>query len=257
MPLIPFPNVPKLPGVPQLLRSAVGSLPPAVGLGAIAVGRLAQAFTSTVQWGIFDSTSQARPRGILSRIIKPKLFASERKPVINPDSIIDFGYRNDYQISNFPVQQGQFASYNKVATPFEIQLRLTKGGSKADRVAFLQEVDAVVASTKLFTVLTPEKEYMGLNLSRYEVSRRGVQGAFFLTDVDLFFIQIREVQPSYTSSSAATSNSSVDPALPPENQGQVQLSRVGQLKADGEKTLARLQEFNRRNNGGSPTDGIP
>ena len=222
MPLIPFPNVPKLPGVPQLLRSAVNSVSPSIGLAAVALGRLALAFTSQIQWGIFtDSASPGIDIGTTNPI-DGRARQQTRTPVLMPDSIVDFDYRNDFQVSTFPVQQGQFASYNKVANPFEIALRLAKGGSKADREQFLADIEALTFTTALYTVLTPEKEYTSLNFTRYELNRRGVTGAYFFAEVDLFAIQIREVIPSYTSQSAATANSSVDGALPPENQGQLQ-----------------------------------
>lgn len=222
MPLIPFPNVPKLPGVPQLLRSAVNTVAPAVGLAGVALGRLALAFTSQIQWGIFADDQTPQIDVATTNPIDPRARQQTRVPVLMPDSIIDFGYRTDYQVSTFPVQQGQFASYNKVASPFEISLRLTKGGSKADREQFLSDIEALIFTTALYTVLTPEKEYTSVNFTRFELYRRGVTGAFFFAEVDLFAIEIREVIPSYTSQSAATANSSVDAALPVENQGQLQ-----------------------------------
>ncbi len=207
MPRIQFPNVPKLPGVPQLLRSAANSaLPAPVALAGVALGRLALAFTSSIQWGIFD----------------PGTDGGEPRMVIQPDSIMDFGLRNDYNVSTFPIQQGQFASYNKVATPVELVLRVTKGGTKADREQFLRDVESTSFGLRLLNILTPERTYSGYNLTRYEITRRGVEGAFFFAEVDLFFLEIRQVIASYTTQSAATANSGVDAALPPSNQGQLQ-----------------------------------
>ena len=220
MPRIPFPKVPKLPGVPQLLRSAVNSASPQVGLGAVALGRLAQAFTSKVQWGIFDRN---------------------QKLVVEPDSIVDFGFRNEFQVSTFPVQQGAFASYNKVANPYEIMVKLSKGGTKADREQFIANLESLLFSLEVYVVMTPEKIYENVNLTRYEVTRRGVQGAYFFADVELFFLEIREVPASYTPESAATVNSRVAAALPPQNVGRVQ-ALVNQTEA----TLKKLDAFKQK-----------
>lgn len=207
MPRIHFPNVPKLPGVPQILRSAAGSVIPApVALAGIALGRLALAFTSQIQWGVFDRGTD----GGANRL------------VIKPDSIMGFDLLNDYTVSTFPVQQGNFASYNKVATPIEIILSMTKGGSKADREQFLRDLESGAFSLRLLTILTPEREYPNMNLIRYKINRRGVEGAYFFAEVDLFFLEIRQVTVSYTTQSAGTANSTVPAALPPANQGQVQ-----------------------------------
>ena len=60
MPLIPFPSVPKLPGVPALPRSA--KFPPIVraGLGLLQ-GMLWRIFQVQTRWGIWDS--KGKPLG--------------------------------------------------------------------------------------------------------------------------------------------------------------------------------------------------
>ena len=236
IPALPFPNVPNLPGVPNVPRALppIGTVPgsvnaqataniasgPAAGIaailqsilgtspGATTIGVQApadvlfQAANSAVKWGIFDSNNRL---------------------VVDPDSIVDFAKRSEWRVANFPVQAGQFASYNKVKVPFDISVRLTKGGSTLDRTTFLQQLDTVSASLALYTILTPEQSYLGCNIMRVEITRRGKLGAYFI-DAEVFFQQIIEVTPQYSSTNVAssTANANPDTAIPSQQQGVVQ-----------------------------------
>ena len=164
---------------------------------------LFQATKAAPVWGVFNTTGSQ---------------------VINADNVMAFEYRGEYSISNFPVQQGAFASYNKVAHPFDTSVILTKGGSEADRTAFLLQCETVAASLDLFNIVTPEKQYLNANTTRMELSRKDVKGAFFLV-VELFFTQIVQVDAQYSASGTQgtnTANASTPDAVPPINQGNVQ-----------------------------------
>lgn len=201
VPKSPFPNVPPLPGVPQVRRNPLfpTSAPPVLGL-ALAVGRLWQSLTATPQWGIFNAKGQR---------------------VVLPDSVMDLAQRNDSRISDFPVQAGSFASYNKVANPFDVVVRLVKGGTKAERQLFLEAVQGLAESLDLFTVLTPERSYRNVNVTGYELTRRGVGGAHFL-DVDVFLREVRQVSPQYSEAAKSTQNAQDPGSVPPANQGKLQ-----------------------------------
>lgn len=197
-----FPNVPNVPGVPQLARSGLFPVTPTPELGNPAVqGALWQSASGAPTWGIFDA--------------KGKL-------VVDPDNIVNFDNRNEWRISTYPVQQGQFAQYNKVAVPYEISVRLTKGKTKTERKNFLASIDKIAGDLNLYTIVSPERSYVGVNVLRYEVARRGVQGAFFLAEVDIYFIQIQEVQPQYSTTGQATANAQDPTAFDPVNGGLVQ-----------------------------------
>ena len=211
LPIIPvpqFPNVPFMPGIPQMLRAATAlpviSAPPV--LPAAPQGVLWQAAQTKPVWGVFDS---------------------DNNPVLTPDSIVDFSQRQEYRVSDFPVQQGQFASYNKVTLPFEIAIKMTSGGTADDRRLFLNEVATVAASTDLYTIVTPEATYLNCNATHFEVTRRGTQGAFFLDDVEMHFRQIVEVTAQYsTTNQTSTANAQNPSAVPAVNQGQVQAQPI-------------------------------
>lgn len=208
--------VPQIPGLPQL---PLGAATPVVSLIASeAISSLLwQASQSPPAWGVFDANGNQ---------------------VLEPDSVLEFSNRQEYEISDFPVQAGSFASYNKVIRPFQVQLRFSKGGTQDDRSSFLQALDALAASLDLYTITTPERVYLNVNLERYEVIRRGAKGAYFLTEVDAYFTQIIEVQPQYTTTPVLP-NSQSAAAQPTSNVGNVQpQTPSSQQTQDGQAALA-------------------
>lgn len=221
MSLIPFPNVPALPGVPQLARSsqnALTSLGPVLS-GVAAVGALLKAFSTTITWGIFKQVpppSAPDADGLVTVTVQGNL-----TPVVTPDSILEFSYKNEYDISDYPIQDGSFASYNKVANPFETSVRMSKGGSQSDRAAFLAQIDQIIGTLDMYYILTPEKAYRNINPYRQELTRRGAGGAYFLTEVDLFFREVRTATAQYTQTSTVTTNAQQASAQPVQNTGTV------------------------------------
>jgi hypothetical protein len=219
IPKPPFPNVPKLPGVPQLARSP--QFPPApaavVSLG-LALGRLWQSIFAQPQWAIYKANPVRKAADGLDEVP----VVSERTPVVAPDSFGEFGYRNEWVVSDFPVQDGSFASYNKVAQPFEIYVRMYKGGSKEARKRFLDSIEAIAGTTDLYDIVTPEHVYLNVNVIRFEVARRGERGAFFLSEVDLYFREIRQVSATYTTTAVTTEHAQNSSAADVVNTGVVQ-----------------------------------
>jgi hypothetical protein len=211
VPTIPYPGIPQLPpnaAVPVitlLASEAISSL-------------LWQASIVPPAWGVFDA---------------------DRNQVLFPDSVLEFSNRQEYEVSNYPVQNGAFASYNKVIRPFEISLRLSKGGTLNDRIDFLADIAALAASIALLTVVTPERTYQDVNLNRFEVTRRGAKGAYFLTEVDCYFVQIVQVQAQYTTTAVQLPNAVSPAALPTSSVGNVQPGTPSsQITQDGNSAMA-------------------
>lgn len=218
-----FPNVPQLPGVPQLLRSPLFPAAAApILLGGLALGQLAAALNVQPVWGLFDSNGDI---------------------VIQPDSVVDFGYRNGYTVGTYQVQRGNFAAYDKVSNPYELEVRMTKGGTENDRKNFIADIEGTLTDAQsdpfnlmLYTLRTPERSYENVTLERYELDRRGGSGANFI-DAYLYFKEIRQVSPQYTATASATMNAQNPAALPPENQLRVQPEAPGLVSFDPTSAL--------------------
>lgn len=203
MPRITYPDVPNASGVPQVLREVTNTVAPVLGAAA-GISQLVRSFTSKPVWGIYKPEETARvestdPDTGEVTFTSTKVVA-KRTPVVTPDSITEFGNQAEWSVTSAPTQNGSFADYNRVAVPSETHVRMTKGGSEADRYLFIKQIEAL-NSTQLYDIVTPEKTYSNRNITRFEITRRGEKGAFWLSEVDLYFREIRVVTSAYENTS--------------------------------------------------------
>ncbi len=196
MPLYPYPDIPPLPGVPPLPRSI--DVPPAVGLvfGEVA-SILLNALQSPAQWGIIDQNGNVLGGGEQSLSLIQSIQAQmtgTQGPILSFNAL---EYVKETRISDFPIEQGSFASFNKVELPGNSTVTLALAGSVSDRSSFLNAIDAACTSTNLFFVVTPETAYGPVSLERYNYSRRSERGATLLM-VEISCKEIREVSAVYS-----------------------------------------------------------
>ena len=145
-------NIPLVPGVPSLSAVATG-----LGAGPILAIANELGFDFGVpQWGIFDKSGN---------------------PVLTGDCVAELGYRRDYQISDYPVEDGGFASYNKVQRPAQFTVAFMVGGADSDRATFLNKAEAIAASLTLYSVATPEVAYPSVNVTGITYRRTSSHGA--------------------------------------------------------------------------------
>lgn len=111
-------------------------------------------------------------------------------PVIVADQVTAFRFRKEYELLSYPVEQGAFETYNKVAKPFTPTLRVATGGSVADKEAFLDSIDAIVGDLNLYDVVTPEVIYSSVNVEGYNYDRTAVRGVGLLA-VDILLKEVR------------------------------------------------------------------
>lgn len=167
---------------------------------------LINALTSKRHWGIFDKDGNA---------------------VLTGDSVFAFDFTRDSSIAKYPVEKGDFASYNKVQVPFGIKLTFTKGGDVGERALFLKKVDQLQATTTLYTVITPELNYSNVNITHYDFRRTSQNGVTLLV-VDVWCEQVRQSAPLQFSQTDTPSTTApvTAPANPesasPVNSGPVQ-----------------------------------
>jgi len=203
MDLIPkslYPLVPNAPGVPAVLRDGAKILDGATG-GLLGISDALDSIlgTSAEQWGIFNPLSG--------------------QSIALADSVVSIQYRNESRISDYPVEQGSFASYNKVANPYDVRIRMVKGGRQEDRSSFLSAIEAASIVTDLYTVVTPEKTFENANITGYDYARETLNGAYvIIVDID-----IREVRTTATAMFAATKSPNCAAA---DYQGQVYAAPV-------------------------------
>src|SRR5262249_7403244 len=90
----------------------------------------------------------------------------------------------------YPLEQGAFETYDKVAVPFEARVRFSAGGNVLDRQALLNSIAAIAGTTELFSVVTPEAIYPHVNNVHYHYPRAADKGGGLLA-IDVFVRQVR------------------------------------------------------------------
>jgi hypothetical protein len=202
MPIIPkalYPLVPNAPGVPAMLRN-VAKVADAATLGFLGISDALDLLIGSeqVQWGVFTKAGN---------------------PVAIADSVLSFDYRNGSRMSDYPVEQGAFASYNKTSDPYEVRIRMVRAGSERERTDFIFALEAAAASLDTFEVRTPEIYYTGANIDSFDYRRETRNGAGVII-AELHLREIREPMNAVLYSPKAPG------AAAPQSQGQVQTGPV-------------------------------
>ena len=132
------------------------------------------------------------------------IFGQDGAPLLAVDSVADIEYARDYRISDYPQEKGAFASYNKVKTPYRAKMGFYISQTRA---AFLNAIEAAVASLDFVTVATPEISYASANLTHYTY-RRQVKSGVTLIRVEVECEEVRVLagtQPAAAQSTNAAS----------------------------------------------------
>lgn len=224
---IPFPNVPNVPGVPAIPRSPNVTPSLSAGLGLLQ-GILWRTFQVDTRWGIFDSKGQAL--GDPAQITGFVGQAMDSAGIGSTLSTNSVDYSKETRVSDFPVEGGTFANYNKVELPASPIVTLCLTGSENNRRTFLEAIDTACKSTDKYSVVTPEVTYVDYSIERYNYSRRASKGATLLI-VEISLKEIREVSAAYVKTQI---NKPKEPAATPPVDGgkvQAQLPQPSTLKS--------------------------
>jgi hypothetical protein len=170
-----------IPGLPSLPPSAAGLFSEIVSLAADAI--TGSSATQT-QWGIYLNG----------------------EPVVTSDNVVSVDFRQDFTISNYPIEQGAFASYNKVQHPFEVKVGFSTGGSDADRQVFLASIAAIISDTNLYDFVTPEAIYSNVNITHqdYRINASNVG----LRVVEVWCEEVRPASLGTSNTGTTSANSS-------------------------------------------------
>jgi hypothetical protein len=143
------------------------------------------------------------------------IFNDDGSLALQPDSIISVDFKRDWKLPNYPQEEGAFESYNKVTMPFDARMRMTKGGTDAERSAFLDAVDSAADSLTLYQVVMPEVSYPSANIVNYSYQRTSTNGVGLLT-VDIWLLEVR------VTATAAFANTAAPSGADPVSDGSVQ-----------------------------------
>jgi hypothetical protein len=180
--VLPYPGVPPLPTPP----GGVPSVPPIFALTDVAG---LPTYIPPPIWGIFDAYGNA-------------LITTDNGE-IPVDSVYSIDYARDYQISDYPQEQGAFQSYNKVQQPFQAKINFLIAQSRYD---FLNNIEVACGSLQLVSVVMPELQYASANLTHYAFHREARSG------VTLIRVEVWCVEVRVTAGSALYPNSAIPPS---------------------------------------------
>lgn len=123
-------------------------------------------------------------------------------PLTIPTSWLEFSARYETQISDYPMESGAFALYNKVRRPQQINVTMVKDGSDVARFAWLAAIQQQesVAPTQLYTLISPQLVATNYTITgiSYETRQDRGQNRLYLTINFLEVPQISDVAGLFT-----------------------------------------------------------
>lgn len=152
-----------------------------------------------------------------------------------PDAgVFDISVRAGGSVVSGAVEQGSFTSYNKVTEPLEIEATLTFSGTDTYLQSTLANLVKLKNSVTVFNIITPTQEYENFTLQNYDYSQTRENGRGVLY-VKATFIEIKEVQLTYTQGSPITQTQTNDVSATSTQDGGLQ---QGQTPSSGESNVA-------------------
>jgi hypothetical protein len=131
-------------------------------------------------------------------------------------SVVDLEYSLEYRVVTAPQEEGAFLSYNKVSLPFRASVTYAISGvASIQRQLFFQQIEAMIKSLTLLSLVMPEFTYPSCNITRYSFRRSASRGISMIL-VDIVAEQVRVTGTAAFSSTASPSGAN------PQNGGSVQ-----------------------------------
>lgn len=126
-------------------------------------------------------------------------------------SVVELDIGGESNVSDYPVEDGSFTTYNKMIMPNMFAIRMTRDGSTELRTAFLNWLESSKNNFDLFDVMCPERTYRNGTLKSYRITRTSASGAAMIV-ADCIFQEIRQIPAAYTT--AGIPNPENQPATP-------------------------------------------
>lgn len=119
------------------------------------------------------------------------------EPLTVPDSWGEFAPRYESQVSDYPIETGAYAVYNKVRRPTGVTVTLVKTGSDVARFTWLAAIQQAEAQepTRLYTLISPQGVYVDYTLMNMSFETRPDRGSNMLY-LTLQFLQIAQIPSS-------------------------------------------------------------
>ena len=178
-------NVPNVDGVPSI--AFAGAF--ATGLNLLTSDLLGGFGGVSAQWGIFLNGAA----------------------VVTANNVMGVEYRAEWAISDFPVEEGGFESFDKVQLPFDVRVRFCSDGTPAGRAALLNSLDAIDGDLNLYDVVTPEFVYSSVNIAHVDY-RRTAQNGVGIIQAEVWLLRVNVNTQSGVTTASISPNGTATPA---------------------------------------------
>jgi len=148
------------------------------------------------------------------------------EPLTVPDSWGEFTPVYDSQVSDYPVEKGAFAVYNKVRRPIGVTVTLVKTGSDVARFTWLAAIQQseLQAPTRLFTLISPQSVYVDYTITGMSFETRQDRGS------NMLYLTVRFMEIAQIPSSDDTKTNVQEPKSSP-------IDRIGQVYTDAANSV--------------------
>lgn len=172
-------------GLPTLLSGQNFIKNAGTTLLSAAEGALFDLISASPTWGVYEPGSSV--------------------PATDIDSVVETHFAQENPVSEYRLEDGSFATYNKVQKSFDAPILLAKGGTEAERQTFLAWLKQAANTTALYDVRWPEGAWSNVTLVSYRVTRKSHQGVTIIY-AECNFKEVRQVPALYYNSSTPTTD---------------------------------------------------
>ena len=157
-------------------------------------------------------------------------------------SMLEFNLRAEGYAVSAPVEQGSFASYNKVDSPNLLEVQIAIQGTDDELQIALKTLDGLQSSASKLNFVTPVAEYANYTLESYDFSMKRRDGLGVLY-IRLRLVEIREVEARYTETKPISSGNAKNPAnASTTDRGKTQAQTpTAEQKAASDSTLYKIK----------------
>ena len=124
------------------------------------------------------------------------LVNDDGEPILDYTSMISVEIKQEGRVSSEPIEEGGFASYNKVEFPLDARVQVGMQGEPDELQDFLDKLVELKKEAETFSLVTAEQEHKNLTLESYDYARKREDGINTIF-AELRIVEIREVSPQF------------------------------------------------------------
>lgn len=124
------------------------------------------------------------------------------------DTFIGYRFSGNSSVPSMNIEEGSFASYNKINQPDNLTVTLACSGSPAELNSTLSDLERYSRSTKLVNIVLPFKTYLSMNITNVNHGRVEGESSRMLI-VELSLQEISQQLARYTTDTKPLSSASI------------------------------------------------